>query len=88
MSFYGSRVPTYVKGDNEGDLQKKLIEIGIATDSKLEIINIYPKGSFIYAWYFIDASRHGIPNKEEMARATKANEKKTKEKNKEANIKP
>lgn len=67
MSFYGSRVPAVIKADNELALQKKLLELGIATDSKLEIITIYTKGSYVYAWYFIDAKRHGIPNIKEMA---------------------
>lgn len=87
MSFYGDRVPAFVKAENEPSLQKALLEIGFTTDAKLEIITIYAKGSFVYAWYFIDAKRHGIPNIKEMAQASKAIENNKKVKAKEANIK-
>ena len=87
MSFYGERVPAVLKAENEFKLQKALLELGLATDSKLEIITIYPKGSFVYAWYFIDIKRHGIPNLKEMAQESKASEKKTKEKKKDDSIK-
>lgn len=87
MSFYGDRVPAYIKADNEIKLQKALLEIGFATDSKLEIITIYAKGSFVYAWYFIDAKRHGIPNIKEMAAEGKTSEKNKNKKIKEDNIK-
>jgi hypothetical protein len=88
MSFYGDRVPAVLKAETEYALQKSLLELGLATDSKLEIITIYPRGSFIYAWYFIDAKRHGIPNLKEMAQDSKAAEKAKKLKLKEDIIKP
>lgn len=86
MSFYGDRVPAVLKADNEIKLQKALLELGLATDSKLEIITIYPKGSYVYAWYFIDAKRHGIPNLKEMAQADSNDKNKKKIKNREASI--
>lgn len=88
MSFYGDRVPAVLKADNEIRLQKALLELGLATDSKLEIITIYPKGSYVYAWYFIDVKRHGIPNLKEMVQESKAVEKSKKLKPKEDIIKP
>jgi hypothetical protein len=87
MSFYGDRVPAYVKAENEIKLQKALLELGIATDSKLEIITIYAKGSFVYAWYFIDIKRHGIPNLKEMGQAELNDKKKKQTKLKDDTIK-
>jgi hypothetical protein len=87
MSFYGDRVPAYLRADNEPALQKALLELGLATDSKLEIITIYAKGSFMYAWYFIDVKRHGIPNLKEMSQAAANDKNKKKVKEKESNIK-
>lgn len=78
MSFYGDRVPAYLRADNEPSLQKALLELGLATDSKLEIITIYPKGAYVYAWYFIDVKRHGIPNMKEIAKAGQSNKNKKK----------
>jgi hypothetical protein len=88
MSFYGDRVPAYIRAENEIGLQKALLELGIATDSKLEIITIYPKGSFVYVWYFIDIKRHGIPNLKEMGQAAKDNQKMKKNKTKDVSINP
>lgn len=88
MSFYGDRVPAYLKAENEIKLQKALLELGIATDSKVEVITIYPKGSFVYAWYFIDIKRHGIPNLKEMGQAEANDKNKKKVKAKEVSINP
>jgi hypothetical protein len=58
-----------VKADTELELQAKLLELSMATDAKLELITIYPRGSYVYAWYFRDIRKDGIPNMREMAEA-------------------
>ena len=57
MSWYGKRLPSYVKASTEDKLVLELGKISMNIGEKLEIINIYQRGSFVYCWYFLDVGK-------------------------------
>lgn len=62
MAYYGDTLPAFIKDETEEKVLKRLHEIQLGlTGTMLNIITIYPRGSNVYAWYYIDAKRHGIP---------------------------
>jgi len=54
MSWYGNRHPQFISASTEDRLEEKLKNLTIGIDEKLEIISIYPRGSKIVCWYFLD----------------------------------
>lgn len=57
MAWYGNRLPNFVKASTEQRLMEELGKISISIGEKLEIVNIYPRGGSIYAWYFLDIGK-------------------------------
>jgi len=53
-------VPVAIQAKTEQLLQQKLIKLQLEMGKMLNVINIYPKGGYIYAWLFIDSSRFSI----------------------------
>ena len=46
--------PVSIKAENELELQKKFVALKEATEKMVNIITIYPRGSYVYAWVFLD----------------------------------
>ena len=42
----------YLEAKNEKELQKKLVELQVRGGYTLKIINIYPSGKKVVAWYY------------------------------------
>lgn len=63
--IYSSMLPSFVSADTEIELQKKLGELTLKHNNKIVVINVYPKGSKVYAWYFHDYDKAGKPQPEE-----------------------
>lgn len=76
MSWYGNRLPKFVDATTEERLQKKLGLISIGIGEKLEIVNIYPRGGKIVAWYFLDIGKIGRLPPEDKAIKKKSTKKK------------
>ena len=63
MTDYTRRMPKFIKADSEARLEIALNQISLAIGQKLEIVNIYVRGSSVIAWYFVEASQmRGIPS--------------------------
>lgn len=73
----------FIKADNEMKLEEKLQELSLQTLKMPHIINIYPKGSFVIAWVYVESKflEKTIPEKiEESKKEEKEVEKKVKKK--------
>ena len=42
----------YIEAKDEKELMKKLTKLSLQTGFTFKIINIYPKGNKVYAWYY------------------------------------
>ena len=42
----------FIEAKNEKELQKKLVIMQAKTGYTVKIINIYPKGNKVFAWYY------------------------------------
>lgn len=42
----------YISAKNEDELMQKLAALQMKTGYTYQIINIYPKGKLVYAWYY------------------------------------
>ena len=42
----------YLEAKDEKELQKKLVLLQVKTGYTFKIINIYPKGKKVFAWYY------------------------------------
>lgn len=67
MSFYGAMKVTYVEGNSEEDLQKRIRLIEAAHDGMIKVINIYRSGKKVVAWYYHDYKKAGAPPKRPTA---------------------
>jgi hypothetical protein len=47
-------LPTYIKRENEQQLQEALVKKSAELGQKLSVISIYPRGSYVIAWFFVD----------------------------------
>lgn len=60
MTDFTKDLATFISADTEAKLQRKLRELSLTTGKKPEIISIYPKGSSVICWFFLDAQRFGV----------------------------
>ena len=42
----------YIEAKNEKELLKKLVSLSVSTGYTFKIVNIYPKGKKVFAWYY------------------------------------
>ena len=75
---YTSLTPVVIKAENEQKLQVKLSELKQVTNKMPNIISIYPRGSFVYAWVFIDERQISAAPKEELPKKKSTKKKKIK----------
>jgi len=61
MSSYQDRIPKSIKASTEGRLEQALLNLQVAMDQKLEIINIYQSvNGGVVCWYFQDIGKLGV----------------------------
>jgi len=75
---YTSLTPVHFRADNEIELQKKFLELKAVTDKMPNVITIYPRGSYVYAWVYLDERQFSAAPKSEPSK--KKTKKKTKKK--------
>lgn len=64
---YTALTPVHLRADNEYELQKKIYELKSHTQKMPNIITIYPRGSYVYAWLFLDERQLGaVPTEEKI----------------------
>ena len=68
---YTSLTPVPIRAENETKLQAKLVAIKQATNKMPHIISIYPRGSYVYAWVFIDEREIGAVPTPDIKKKTK-----------------
>ena len=44
----------YIEAKDEAELMKKLLALSAKSGYTFKVINIYPKGKKVYAWYYAD----------------------------------
>lgn len=65
---YTALTPVHLRAENENELQKKIYELKSVTNKMPNVITIYPRGSYIYAWLFLDERQLGLmPTSEKLA---------------------
>ena len=75
MTDYTRRMPNYLKADTEESLKIALGKISLAIGQKLEIVNIYVRGSSVVAWYFVEFSEmRGLPTEVKNKKVSKDNQ--------------
>jgi len=42
----------YIEANSEPELMEKLTELSVGTGYTFKIINIYPRGKKVFAWYY------------------------------------
>ena len=66
MSFYAGRIPNFIKAPTNDQLQKLLMKLSVALDSKLEIISLYEStNGGLICWYFYDTKKMALGNLQE-----------------------
>jgi len=48
---------SYIEAKDEKELQKKLIQLQMKSGYTYQIINIYPKGKKVVAWYYANGNK-------------------------------
>ena len=61
-----------IKAENENDLQAKLFDLSLETAKMPDIITIYPKGSYLYAWVRVERNLVELTSAPEKKLAKKA----------------
>lgn len=71
--------PTFKKFDNEIEAEKFLSKLSMMGGKKIDVINIYAKGSSLYVWFYYDRKKLGYskPVEEAEEKAAQAVKKKT-----------
>lgn len=50
----------HIQASTESELEQKLFKLQIQIGQKVEVISIYPRGSFVHAWIVIDQKFLGV----------------------------
>jgi len=48
---------SYIEAKDEKELQRKLVQLQMKTGYTYKIINIYPRGKKVVAWYYANGMR-------------------------------
>lgn len=74
--------PIHKRFDNEAEAEKYLSRLSLEGGKKVDIITIYPKGSYIYIWFYYDRLKIGYktPEAQAIEAASKTIKKLTKKK--------
>lgn len=60
MANYSDQLPTYIKADNEDQLQKALRNVALESGKLIRPLAVYPKGSSIVCWFILDLKNVGL----------------------------
>ena len=72
--------PIFRKYENELQAEADLAKLSLAGGKKIDVISIYPKGSFIYVWFMYDRTKIGYKKPEQVGPTKKVTKKKTSKK--------
>ncbi len=75
--------PIFRRYENELQAEKDLARLSLAGGKTINVITIYPKGSFIYVWFMYDRTKIGYKKPEQEVAdkpVKKVNKKKTRKK--------
>lgn len=70
MANYSQHIPTYIKAENEDQLQKALRDLALQSGRLLRPLAVYPKGSYVYCWFVLDIQNARLAS-ENNAKVTK-----------------
>jgi hypothetical protein len=59
--------PIHKRFDNEAEAEKYLSRLSLEGGKKVDIITIYPKGSYVYIWFYYDRLKIGYKTPEAQA---------------------
>lgn len=74
--------PIFKRFDNEIEAEKYLAKLSVQGGKKVDVITIYPKGSYVYVWFYYDRTKLGYSKPETEKPIKKVTKKKRTKKTK------